>query len=518
MEQDDADDVPSSLPVLWPYLIGCALVALWVAFGTIHRDQHSDSILNVLISLQRWTPFVWEQDRFGMLVPLLAWPFRNPLANMVVQAFLSSFAGLFTLFILARYAIRDASYPVIGTLGAASLLALTPPYYRFEYLVDTSYGISLSLSLWGLILVEPGFRGGSWRNWIGPLLLMVVAHWVNSATALFLGPFVLFRSLLGAWPPSEWPVMILGYSPLPFRNRLEILARGLWRLEIVRVLVLLAAGYASGQVMISLCEYQPTDLSALRSEEWPRAWWELLRVNWIALEPPLWAGLLALEAGLGIIGLARRPWGRSADVARSAAAMLATAVVLWLLMGTRSWVKINEYSFRYLFPSTLLAQTAVGALAVAALGVTVPSRPKGRRAFAAVATVVLLAAGTWSYGLPSLAGVRRDIDRKFGAFTDDILAARCTCFAGDYWLVWPAVFHVNLVLHERGEPQPFWGLTFRCQPTYRLWKDTPVESWLAAVPRGDGKEDVYLRSYIYRNDLREVEVRRTIRVLKPIPR
>jgi hypothetical protein len=178
-------------PSLGPYLIGCGLVAGWITFGSIHRDQHSDSILNVLISLQCWTSFVWEQDRFGMAVPLLAIPIRHPLANMLFQAYVMIFSGLVTFFLMARYTFRDSSYPAVGLVGASSVIALTPSYFRFEYFIDTSYGISLALTLWGLILVEPEGRLRPRLTVAFVLFLMGVAHWINNASGLFLGPLVL---------------------------------------------------------------------------------------------------------------------------------------------------------------------------------------------------------------------------------------------------------------------------------------------------------------------------------------
>jgi hypothetical protein len=113
--------------------------------------------------------------------------------------------------------------------------------------------------------------------------------------------------------------------------------------------------------------------------------------------------------------------------------------------------------------------------------------------------------------------VRRDIDCKCGALTDDLLAARCTHVAGNYWTVWKAVFHANLVLHERGESRTLWGVSFRCHPTYRFWKAMPMDRRLAGVPVGDGLGEVWLTSYHF-SPLEEVEVRPTIRVLRPTPR
>ena len=62
-----------------------AALAAWMGLGTLHDFQHADSLLTVLISTQRWTPFFWGQDRFGMLVPLLAMPIHHPLANLLAQ-------------------------------------------------------------------------------------------------------------------------------------------------------------------------------------------------------------------------------------------------------------------------------------------------------------------------------------------------------------------------------------------------------------------------------------------------
>ena len=472
-----------------------------------------------MISLQCWTPFVWEQDRFGMLVPLLATPISNPLGNLIFQAFLTTFAGLATFFVLARHAIRDPSYPIAGAIASVTFLALTPPYFRFEYLVDTSYGIGLSLATWGLILVEPGPVTSLRRRLVLAVVLSILAHWVNSATALFLGPYVVFRSVYGAGlRPSSWPSAILSYRPIPILDRLQILVRGLWRLESIRAILVLAIGYEAGRVMIAANRYQPTDLSPSDIEQWPRAWRELSRTSWVALMPPTWAAPLAIETVLGLGGLAG--WGKRLrpEVGRSALALLMTAVVLGLLMGTRRWVAINEYSFRYLFPSAILAQTALAGLATSSLRIAAPQKLWSRLASSMFASLVLVAAAAWSYGWPSVATVRRDLDQKFGAMTEDLLAARATCLAGNYWTVWPAVFHANMTLRDRGESRMVWGLTFRSQPSYERWRDRLDDDCRVAMPRGDGEAGNFLNAYFIRHRLVEIDPRRTIRVFRADPR
>ena len=98
------DAAPGSLRQ--PYavvLIVVSALAAWIGLGSLHDLQHADSLLTVLISTQRWTPFFWGQDRFGMLVPLLAMPLRHPLANLLAQGWLMSTAALLAPFVMARF-------------------------------------------------------------------------------------------------------------------------------------------------------------------------------------------------------------------------------------------------------------------------------------------------------------------------------------------------------------------------------------------------------------------------------
>jgi hypothetical protein len=97
--------------------------------------------------------------------------------------------------------------------------------------------------------------------------------------------------------------------------------------------------------------------------------------------------------------------------------------------------------------------------------------------------------------------------------TEDVLAAGCTHIAGNYWTVWPAVFHANLTLHERGESRTVWAVTFLAQPASRLWRDTPQSSRCACIPAGDTGGETWLTSFGFRN-FRDVERRPTVRVLR----
>src|SRR5437763_1544907 len=80
-----------------------AASAAWMSSSSLQDSQHADSLLLVLTSVQHWKPFYWGQDRYGMLVPLLAMPFRHPGVNLVMQAFLAATATLLAPFLAARF-------------------------------------------------------------------------------------------------------------------------------------------------------------------------------------------------------------------------------------------------------------------------------------------------------------------------------------------------------------------------------------------------------------------------------
>jgi hypothetical protein len=260
-----------------------------------------------------------------------------------------------------------------------------------------------------------------------------------------------------------------------------------------------------------LASYHPTSFAAIPTREWPHAWAELVAQTWRALAPGAWPLALGLAAGLVSLSCALRGRGaRSSIPWRPAAALAFTAVVVALFMGTRRWLKINVYAPRYLIPSAILVQAALTMLVVVPLWGTFDARVR-RLLTIAIAPLLLLAAAT-GYGLPSPGRVRTDLDR-FGALTKDMLAAGCTHLAGDYWTVWPEVFHANLVLRERGEHRTLWGVTFRAQPPSVLWWYTPLGRRIVAIPVHDEHGDNWLKSFGM-PWFRDVERRGTVRVLR----
>jgi hypothetical protein len=160
---------------------------------------------------------------------------------------------------------------------------------------------------------------------------------------------------------------------------------------------------------------------------------------------------------------------------KAAGVLLGVATLHWLATGTSSWVQANSYFARYVYPSMMLTAVAVGLIASALVA--------GRfRWTPAVLTVALMALTVVDHGRPSPAALRNVFDRKFGAMTPDVLTRGASVIAGDYWIVWPAVFHANLVVYKQDARAMIYGLAFRSEITNPLWTDRMTDIRLAAAP------------------------------------
>jgi hypothetical protein len=401
----------------------------------------------VLVSLQRWTPFYWDQERYGMLVPLLALPVRDPLWNLLLQRFLLALAGLGAVVLLARHVLAGRDWPLAGLVAAGGLLAAAPAPWLFEYLFDQPYGLALALALGGLAVAEPGADGRrplprvAWGA-----LLVVAAHWVNAATGVLLLALAAARAVA---------------------DRLE--GGGGVRARLAWDAALLAAGLAAGQLLLRLyplfaqrplrLEVAPLPLAAL-----PSAWAALFANAW--REAGAWPAWLWAVAAAGAALLALAPLRAHLPGALvRAGALLAAALAYALFAGSLRWVEANAFHWRYLAPSAVLVHLAAASLLAEPLArLRRVARPAGLAALALLPAAALAAAGP-----PSLARVRADLDLVAGRLTPDLLRARCDVLAGDYWTVWPAVWHAALVLHREGEVPRVYGLTHRATPTAAAW-------------------------------------------------
>jgi hypothetical protein len=397
-------------------------LATSMSCGSLHEFQGADSIVPVLVSLQKWTPFFWQQDRFGMVVPLIAMPLRDPLINLAAQGWLMTVVALLAPFVVARLLVEDTGHWLTAGALANSLLLLLPSdFVRFDWFIVQPYALSIAIAAAGLVVAGQRARSAAGAA------LMLLAHWVNIG-------------------------VVVAAVPLAVARRESALRR----------LTITGFGAAAGLGLTRLSRYHTT-MAVLPPSAWPRGWLELLaRTREVFPNRATMVAIAVLAAAATLI-LALRWRRESCERPRLAAALVAAvaAGTYWLVAGTSRWVQVNLYLPRYVYPSLMMWGVAA-AIAFAAALRAGPRMP-------AAAAAALCGLTLFDYGVPSPGGLRARLDSRLGRLTPDVVAAGATVIGGDYWLVWPAVFHANLTNYRRGTPAVY-GLTYRSAPTDDFWK------------------------------------------------
>ena len=185
-------------------LVAC--LATWLTFSRLQDLQHADTLILAIVSLQRWTPFLWESDRFGMLVPLIAKPVHDPFSNLLLQTAVDVAAALLAPFLLARFLMRDSRWFSTGATANLLLLVTATAAARFDWLVAQPYAMSTSLGLASLLMLETDGR----PRLFAAAVLMLLGHWVNVGIGIMLVPLVLLGGGRSRWRAA----LLIGASTL----------------------------------------------------------------------------------------------------------------------------------------------------------------------------------------------------------------------------------------------------------------------------------------------------------------
>jgi len=465
-------------PETWLAIAACAAAALWIDLGHFHRIEDGDSMLPVLISLQRWTPFYWEQDRFGQLVPLLAMPLKDPLANLLFQRWFFLFTGLCSFLAAARWAFGRERWQLLGLLGAALWLALMPLVRSYEFLGHNPYALSMLLGFSALLAAE-GEGSRAWR-WPLAAALVLLSHWVSSAMFVFLVPAALGRAAalaLGRRGGERWPPLWRG------------LREAGWAL---------GGGGAAWAFNRLTGVPRTTALHPVPVQQWPNAWAQLGHHLWADQAPQwlFWASLAAGVAGAAAMARSARWRREAADAARVGVGLLLASAGYFLLVAVQAHVVENLSLIRYLYPALPLLELSL--LAPAVLPVEQVLDARAFRAACGVAAACALGGSALTFGAPAPGSIRADLE-AVSPVTAEAISLRCTHVAGNYWKVWPAVVMANADLYRRGERRQVYGIANRAAVTMDLATAMRPQDVRIAVALDDGEAMGWLRAFRFPN-------------------
>jgi hypothetical protein len=512
----------------WIVLVALVACSLWIDFSRIHRFHNSDSLVMVLTSLYQWTPLFWEQDRLGMLFPLLAVPWHHPLANLLAQGAMTTLVGLSSFFLLGYYVAGRDRGITIGALCGIFLVVFARLEQRFAHLIYVhQFATASAVGLAGLILLDRWARGRSAILAAAAVVLVFVAHWINPGVAFAFGPLLVARGLCfrplgdyfdqldrarlsgGAEPPWPWTSNAADAAAAVPAGRLR--AARLSKDEVVGIAAVACS--LAGSVILSRTLAEPLPYAFLPPDEW----WACAVGVWNSLNglyQHRWYGAVNVTA---LVGLATLYWPAGRKAARlslrMAAGLLLAAAVQYAFMTSLDHVHRTHYP-RYVAMAVLFWQAALVGFAVIQVAAVMPATKLGTRlpTLLVAAMTLVVAVG---HGRPSISVVRAEIDASLGKYTDDILAARCTHVTGDYWHVWPAMFHVNMRLADERSPRLVWGIAQRSLPTEKYWRQIPWTEVRIAEIIGDEPQSRGFRAHYRLPPVAEREQVGRIRVLCP---
>src|SRR5215471_1355993 len=462
---------PSKRGALWFSAAVCALAA-WMDFSRFQHHQHADSLVPILCSLDRWTPFYWGEARYGMLVPLIARPISDPLANLLVQVGIDIALGFCAFALLARYLLPDDRDWVLPAAISTSLfIALAGENERFDTFATQPYAASIAVGLSGLWLIRAGPSGRFALRAVAAAVLLGLAEWINVGAVLVLGPLAVARLIVepgakqGGWKNAprglSGIVLLLGWT-----FALQSLAKSVAGTSVVP------------EEWADRAEWLD------RERVWIEAFWRQLR-------PHHWEACALTAAGLGVASLLLPMFRRGAKARLVAAgALAAVAVSNFLATGLVDWVEANGFAVRYALPAMLVAGVALGQLAAIPLD-AIPALKGALRSVTAWLGVA--AAVGISYGLPGPGHVEHAFDSpwhpsdvSWTTAAREVISSRATHVTGNYWEVWPVVFRSKWLRHQQGSPDQVFGLANRSEPTLDMARSVPMERTRVAVVRARG--------------------------------
>lgn len=423
-------------------LLGAFLLTL----SPIQAD--GDTLMPTLVSIIHWTPFFWEQNRLGTLLPALTSWIHHPLYNFLTQTFLNSFLAMTAFFIGGQLFCPGRRGLLGSTLAVCASFVFLPISWAYHYFyIATPYGLSMFLfllSAWifKAHLIRSHFLFSKPWAWMLIFILLLLAQWVNFGLIPLVGLFLVFY----AWSERQYKWLIfLGVVGFAF---------------FLNYLFMRSMPYHDSSQMrwVSFAKYIRgfTKLTGnLAQEAWQERPWVLSGVSVLLI-------LLIVNFFLGF-----RQWKR---MVRILLPMCVAAIGFYFFVVGLKWLDMNLYSPRYVTLSLFLLVLAFGLFLAQLLPFSFYYRKHSMLTLGSLAVFFVVVPIISKYGLHSYASKRQAFEAKYGSYAKQALQWNATFIMGEYWFVWPTIFCSKWELYEQKRDIPLFGLSHRSFPTERMWR------------------------------------------------
>jgi hypothetical protein len=425
-----------------------AAAAVCINFSWIHSKHDADSLVTSLISVEQWTAYYWGDNRFGMLLPLLASVVRSYTLNLLVETQLSICAALLTVVLFQCFFLDREHGFTARNLGSACLtivlaLFIFRPHDRVvqAFLFPSHpYFTSLSLALAGLIALP--------RYWIAAIAFLL-SFWVNWTN----GPVIICLALLRARVPgllltSAAFAAMYGFSLVYPR----LMTTGIAPLSEVPATIVRMLTNVSGDMLY-----------------------------------PLRLALLICLALFAAGVRWRKRFARKLFRPGEAHVIIGIALAFAIAVATTEWVMKNAYEWRYWTVPIALMFLVMASFVADSMYLLLQEIASGTTA-TTIAMLVLVAGIIHAFGLPSLTRTRAGVDSVSGAHYGKVEQLRCTHMIGDYWVAWSSVFYNR----SHDIRPPLWAVSLRSEATEHLWSKIPPEERRYCGVCGDPMNNYYV--------------------------
>ncbi|MBN1960236.1 MAG: hypothetical protein JW841_04760 [Deltaproteobacteria bacterium] len=457
----------------------CGICAFWIIANARYTASHDgDSLVPILSSLYYWTFFYWQQNRFGMLIPLLTKPISDPWLNLQIQNWLNVFCAC-TIFFLAAKVIGAKSYLSAGLLSLTVFLATTHDHFQFSaFSTQQPYPVSLALIFAAIALWD--IQKKKWQ--ILSFCLSLLGAWVNTSAPIIALLIIIFR--------YRSPFV---HEDNPTSSRLVKFFHNFNIVADIRLIIVLTISLFAGYLAVRVSPWNNTRLSSVSLTLWPNAIVQLSR-NLINEYGPhtIIVGFVILLILLSLITLATTNL-KYRHVLHITLSLFITALVFYLFISSLRWLKSNMYASRYAIPSVILI------LVASAIQITdtflLWFNSNKNKIFTIIFTIGLLFCLAYRFGPPSMSTARTQFDNTFGKNSANIINVGCTHLIGNYYEVWPAVLHSNMLRYEHSNNSRIWGITARSVVNESLWRNTPFKDWTICQLGDDSEREKYINAY-----------------------